>query len=67
VAPAIERVSGFYSGALFLLVRCGLDEIDAFISTKNPTISGRVNISTVHLGLSGTIRNLRLITDIDTR
>jgi hypothetical protein len=46
VAPVIERVSGFCSEALFLLVRCGLDEIGIFRSTKTPTISGRVNMST---------------------
>jgi hypothetical protein len=49
-----------------LTVRCRPDEIDAFRSIKNPTISGRVNISTVHLELSGTIHDCKLIAEIES-
>jgi len=64
VAPVVERVSGFYSEALFCLVRCQLDEIDTFRSTKKTTISGRVNISTVHLELLRTIHDCKWIAAI---
>jgi hypothetical protein len=48
------------------MVRCRSDEIDAFRSTKNPTIAGRVKMSTVHLDTLRMVHEFQCIDIIES-